>query len=217
MKKLLKSFYVVLVALVLLLAACGAGSGNVNVTNTGNVCGVVTNVVTTANGLASGFSVVQDAIDRLTDANDCRLGLLPATDARNLGMGELVGELTQGEYNGTPEPAHTLLLTATPIYWGSNTGGHSEELSANNLLQFVNSGQVDAIRITRVWMVVVTQYNACSACVQYVRQTARAIANKLRNIAVQVSLWMVNRFIDPLNSKTWIAPSGPGDVTQVLR
>lgn len=217
MKKLIKSFYVVLVMLVLLLTACGTNSSNVNVTNSGNVCGAVTNVVTTANGQVSGLSVVQEAIYRLTDANDCRLGLLPATDARNLGMGELVGELTQGEYNGTPEPAHTLLLTVTPIYWGSNTGGHSEELSDNNLLQFVNSGQVDTSRITRVWMIVVTQYNACSACVQHVRQTARAISNKLRNIAVQVSLWMVNRFIDPLNSKTWVAPSSPGDVTQVLR
>lgn len=31
---------------------------------------------------------------------------------------QMAGELTQGEYNGTPEPAHTLLLTVTPMYWG---------------------------------------------------------------------------------------------------
>ncbi|HZS75296.1 MAG TPA: hypothetical protein VFA41_01675 [Ktedonobacteraceae bacterium] len=139
-----------LLILVFLLTACGGstssggGGGNVTVVNQGTVACTVNTLNTTANGPVARFSPSWEAVYRLQDANACRTALLPNTDGRNLGMGELVAQLTRGVYEGTPEPARAVVLYTTPIFWGNNTQGHSEVLADLDILKFVATGRVDS-------------------------------------------------------------------------
>lgn len=196
--------------LVFLLTACGGG--NVTVVNQGTQACTVSTLNTTANGPVSQFNPSQEAVYRLQDANDCRIAFYPKTDGRNLGMGELVAQLTSGQYQGTPEPARTLVLYTTPIFWGNNTQGHSEVLADLDILKFVATGGVDQNRITKLWLIIVTQYNSCDACVRHVNTTRASIASKV-GIPVIPGLWQLTKFINPYNSSSWVAPQSPKDIT----
>lgn len=197
--------------LVFLLTACSGGS-NVTAVNQGTVACTVNTLNTTANGLVSQFDPSQEAVYRLQDANDCRFALLPKTDGRDLGMGELVAQLTQGQYQGTPEPARTLALHTTPIFFGNNTLGHSEMWADNDILKFVATGGVDRSRVTKLWLIIVTQYNSCPACVQHVKVTSAKIVAQV-GIPVVPGLWQLTKFINPSNSSSWVAPQSPKDIT----
>lgn len=198
--------------LIFLLTACGAGGGsNVTAVNQGTVACTVNTLNTTANGLVSQFGPSQEAVYRLQDANDCRFALLPKTDRRNLSMGELVAQLTRGQYQGTPEPARTLVLYTTPIFWGDKVT-HSEVLADNDILKFVTTGGVDRSRVTKLWLIIVTQYNSCPGCQAHVSTTSAGIVSKL-GIPVIPELCQVTRFINGYNSSTWVAPQSPKDIT----
>jgi len=211
--------YAVLI-LVFLLTACGGstgsggGGGNVTVVNQGTVACTVSTLNTTANGPVARFDRSQEAVYRLQDANACRIAMLPKTDGRNLGMGELVAQLTRGQYEGTPEPARTVVLYTTPIFWGSKTQGHSEALADNDILKFVASGGVDRSRVTKLWLIIVTQFNTCSSCPKHVWATSIRIASKL-GILVVPGLWQVTRYINASNPSTWVAPQSPKDITRI--
>jgi hypothetical protein len=200
--------------LVFLLTACGGvgGGGTVTVVNQGTLACTVNTLNTTANGLVAQFNPSQEAVYRLQDANNCRTALLPRTDGRNLGMGELVAQLTSGQYDGTPEPARTLVLYTTPIFWGNNTEGHSEVLADNDILKFVATGGVDRSRMTKLWLIIVTQYNSCDVCVQHVEATSARITAKV-GIQVVPGLWQLTKFINPYNSSSWVAPQSLKDIT----
>lgn len=205
----------VLILVSLLTACSGGGGSNVTVVNQGTIACTVNSLNTIANGLVSQFDPSLEAVYRLQDANTCRFALLPKTDGRNLGMGELVAQLTQGQYQGMPEPARTLMLHTTPIFWGNNTVGHSEIFAADDILKFVTTGGVDRNRVTKLWLIVVTQYNSCGTCVQHVKTTSAQIASQL-GIPVVPGLWQITKFINPYNSSSWVAPRSPKDITSRL-
>jgi hypothetical protein len=213
---------VVCVALNLLLGltACGVGGAagggsSVTVIDQDTTACSVQTPNTTGNMLATQFNPSQEALYRLQDANTCRTALLPKKDARNLGMGELVAQLSSGQYNGTPSPPRTLVLHITPIFWGSNAKGHSEILANDDVLQFVNNGGVQPGRVTKMWLIIVTQYNPCVSCRQYTRTTTTNILAKT-GVAVLPGLWVVNQYIDPMREATWVAPQTTKDITSVL-
>lgn len=197
--------------LVFLFTACSSGGSNVTVVNQGTIACTVNSLTTTANGLVSQFDSSQEAVYRLQDANACRFALLPKTDGRNLGMGELVAQLTQGQYQGTPEPARTLVLHTAPIFWGDKVT-HSEVLADKDILKFVTTGGVDRSRVTKLWLINVTQYNSCPGCQAHVSTTSAQIAAKL-GIPVSLELCQVTKFINAYNSSTWVAPQSPKDIT----
>jgi hypothetical protein len=201
----------VLTLVFLLMACSGGGGSNVTVVNRGTIACTVNSLNTTANGLVSQFDPSQEAVYRLQDANACRLALLPKTDRRNLGMGELVAQLTSGQYQGTPEPARTLVLYIAPIFWGDKVT-HSEVLADNDILKFVTTGGVDRSRVTKLWLIIVTQYNSCPGCQAHVSATSAQIAAKL-GIQVIPELCQVTKFINGYNSSTWVAPQSPKDIT----
>lgn len=128
-------------------------------------------------------------------------------------MGELVARLTQGQYQGTPEPARTLVLYTTPLFWGSKVI-HSEVLSADDILKFVDTGGVDRSRVTKLWLIIVTQYNSCDACKAYVRTTSVKVALQA-GVSVVPGLWQLTAYIDGYDSNTWVAPQSPKDITRV--
>jgi hypothetical protein len=198
--------------LVFLFIACSGGGGsNVTVVNQGTVACTVNTINTTANALVSQFNPSQEAVYRLQDANTCRRAIYPKTDGRDLGMGELVAQLTQGQYQGTPEPARTLVLYPTPIFWGDKVT-HSEVLADKDILQFVTTGRVDRSRVTKLWLIIVTQYNSCPGCQAHVSTTSGQIATKL-GLQVIPKLCQVTKFINSYNPSTWVAPQSPKDIT----
>ena len=129
-------------------------------------------------------------------------------------MGELVAQLTQGQYQGTPEPARTLVLHTTPIFWGNDAQGHSEVLAANDILTFVTAGKVDRSRVTKLWLIIVSQYNSCDGCKLHMKVTSASIASKL-GLQVVPGLWQFTGYINGFNSSTWVAPQSPKDITFV--
>jgi hypothetical protein len=181
----------------------------------------LTGIKTTA-GSGGKFIAQQDAIWRLQDVNEYRVQAAATVSANNAtvragGSGQ-VEQLQQGNLGAAELVAQyrdgsTALLFVSPIHWGYDSSGHSEKLSAQDVLDYVNGHQLDA-NITAFHLLVVTQYNPCNACRGDLRKITDQIQAALgSNATIRMSLWMVQRFIDPLNSKTWVSPQAPSDIS----
>lgn len=168
------------------------------------------------------FDPLQDAIWRLQETNQYRIDAAATVSANNAtvkagGSGQIQqlqqGNLGLAELVAQYKDGSTALLFVSAIHWGYDSSGHSEALSAHDVLDYINTHTLDS-NIKGFHLLVVTQYNPCGRCQGELRSVTDQIQNILGNAAtIRSSLWMVKRYIDPLNPKTWIAPQSRNDIS----